>query len=181
MTNQQRKQKLIETSMEYLEKMTAIANEKMGANIPNVPRTEFDFSLRGSTAGQAHGMRKLRYNLEMASLNETQWDIFLTETVPHECAHIVVNAIRKYNPNKDAGSSHGRVWAYLMRQAQVAPKRCHKMDYVPAKKTRKFLWKTDNGMTVELGAIRHNRIIKGEKKYAYCGFTITEFIKEIKE
>lgn len=46
------------------------------------------------------------------------WDDFLAQTVPHECAHFI--ALRVYGDEK-----HGRGFKYVMQELGCRVKRCH--------------------------------------------------------
>lgn len=98
---------------------------------------EFDFNLKGMTAGQAvtkgTGEVILRFNMELAEQNA---DEFLSETVPHEVAHIIANIHYKEN------CGHGYLWQHVMLTWKKNPMRCHdySIENVTRRNTRGYKW-----------------------------------------
>lgn len=113
---------------------------------------EVDFSLRGTTAGQAIPMAwKLRFNLDLAYANR---DHFLTHTVPHEVAHLVANSV--YGKN----CGHGWEWKHIMTAVFKIPAiRCHSYDvsHCRARRTSRFIYRCGCG-TVRIGPKHHKMI-----------------------
>lgn len=115
------KNKILKT----IEQFAEVAKNK-GYEFPNCV---VDFSLTGTTAGYAfRRVAKMRFNLALAERNE---QAFLSDTVPHEMAHILQF---KHYPNS---KPHGGEWKYFCRVLTGAEMpRCHDYDVTGIKRTR---------------------------------------------
>jgi len=123
-----------------------------------LPEASIDFSLRGRCAGQArvdrNGETGLRINQQLLAENR---DDFLSNTIPHEVAHLVVNW--QARNKRQRPRPHGPEWQAVMQDCyQLSPKRCHSYQTTPARVvTRPFLY-TCNCREHRLTSIMHNRI-----------------------
>ena len=94
------------------------ANRELGARL-SMPTCSFD--LRGKTAGQAY-YRQNHVRLNAVLLVEN-FDDFLSDTIPHEVAHLVARA-----KHGNGIASHGIEWQRVMRAFGLEPERCHSYD-----------------------------------------------------
>jgi SprT protein len=142
--------------------------ESRARNFYNIklPAALIDFSLRGRCAGQAcvdrKGTTRLRINLQLLDEN---FDDFLTQTIPHEVAHLVVNWQARKKRLKPR--PHGTEWqAVMLNCFGLEPKRCHSYQTTPARVVpRPFLY-TCNCREHLLTSIMHNKI--GRSYQALC-------------
>lgn len=125
-----------------------------------LPPASIDFSLRGHCAAQARVDRRgkswLRLNRQLLTEN---LDDFLTTTIPHEVAHLVVNW--QLYKNRQRPQPHGAQWQRVMRDCfGLNPVRCHSYQTTPARVvTRPFLYSCDCQQH-RLTRTMHNRINK---------------------
>ena len=116
---------------------------------------EIAFDLRGKAAGQANYLKnKIRFNRDLL---EKFTDEFVSQTVPHEFAHLVAYAKfgRRIKP-------HGTEWQSVMVALGVKPVRTHNFEVIPARRLKRFPYQCDcPGLLHELSTIRHNRIQRG--------------------
>jgi SprT protein len=131
-----------------------------------LPQAALDFSLRGRCAGQArvekNGATHLRINLQLLAEN---LDDYLSQTIAHEVAHLVVNwQARKMRLQP---RPHGNEWQAVMLDCfGLEPKRCHSYQTTPARVVpRPFLY-TCGCREHRLTSIMHNRI--GRSYQALC-------------
>ena len=99
----------------------------------DLPEATIELTLRGRCAGQARiergGRTLLRFNRQLLVENR---DDFLTTTVPHEVAHLVVNW--PYRKRRQRPRPHGQEWQTVMRDCfGLAPERCHSYQTTPAR------------------------------------------------
>ncbi len=123
-----------------------------------LPDAVIDFSLRGRCAGQArverNGETCLRINQQLLAEN---LDDFLSKTIPHEVAHLIVNwQARK---KRQRPRPHGPEWQAVMQNCfNLEPKRCHSYQTTPARIVpRPFLYSC-NCREHLLTSIMHNKI-----------------------
>ena len=84
------------------------------------------FDLRGQAAGQANYLKnKIRFNRDLL---EKFTDEFVSQTVPHEFAHLVAYA--KFGPRI---KPHGAEWQLVMVALGVKPARTHNFEVMPAR------------------------------------------------
>ena len=153
-------------------------------NLPQLYNVEIRFNLKGRVAGRASYLYHktnpqifiLEFNPEAIAKN---WDDMVNNTIPHEVAHSVCQA------NPKLGRGHNRGWKAVCRVLGGNPVRCHTYDLTPAKKTRNFLYRADNGREEIFKTTRHNKMQKGIVS-AYLTndnvrFTKEHFVKEIKK
>ena len=116
---------------------------------------EIAFDLRGRAAGQANYQKdKIRFNRDLL---EKYTDEFVSQTVPHEFAHLVAYTKfgRRIRP-------HGAEWKSVMIALDVKPVRTHSFEVMPARRLKRFPYKCNcPGLLHELSTIRHNRIQRG--------------------
>lgn len=115
-----------------------------------------DYSLRGACAGQY--VRKnetneevLRFNIELAKNNEEE---FVTQTVPHEVAHLISRNMYGF-PN---GHGHGMRWKMTMMALGVEPTRCHSYDISVTTNRKRVEYTCNCGQTFHLTAHRIRKI-----------------------
>lgn len=89
----------------------------------DLPYPRIWFDLRGKTAGQAHfGRGGLRFNPVLYDENRYA---FLTDIVPHEMAHWLVDHLE----DSERMRPHGHEWKTVMRELfGLAPKVTHRFD-----------------------------------------------------
>jgi SprT protein len=126
-----------------------------------IPKIDIRFDLTGLTAGQAVILGRkhiIRYNLQMA---RSQPEVFITETVPHEVAHVVTNVLfGRIKP-------HGKEWRSIMAFFGIPePERCHNFDMqdVHVRGQRRWPYACDC-TTHQLSTTRHYRVLRGTQKY----------------
>ena len=117
---------------------------------------EVSFDLRGQAAGQAnYPKNKIRFNRDLL---EKYTDEFVSQTVPHEFAHLVAYSKfgRRIRP-------HGVEWKSVMVALGVKPVRTHSFEVIPARRLKRFPYKCNCfDLFHELSTIRHNRIQRGK-------------------
>jgi SprT protein len=124
----------------------------------NLPGASIDFSLRGRCAGQArvdrNGGTCLRINQQLLLEN---LDDFLSNTIPHEVAHLVVNW--RARRNRQRPRPHGPEWRAVMENCfGLEAKRCHSYQTTPARFVpRPFLYAC-SCREHHLTTLLHNRI-----------------------
>jgi len=125
------------------------------------------FDLRGTSAGQVRitdrGDCLIRYN---AHLLERHPQAFLSQTVPHETAHLVVFSL--FGPRTPP---HGREWRAIMALFGASPERCHnyRVDGLQVRHLRRYDYRCAC-RTHQLTSIRHNRIRSGQiYRCGQCG------------
>ena len=137
-----------------LDKLSAL-RKKVRALFGVTVNPEVAFDLRGQDAGQAnYPKNKIRFNRDLL---EKYTDDFISQTVPHEFAHLVAYTKfgRRIKP-------HGAEWKSVMVALGVKPVRTHSFEVVPARQLKRFPYKCDcAGSPHELSTIRHNRAQRG--------------------
>lgn len=115
------------------------------------------FVEKGSNAGRACWQRfgdRVVVNLEFNIFHiENYWDDMVEDTIPHEVAHVIDYMIR-------GRSNHDRKWQYIAYTLGCTGKPTHNYDYVPARKTRVYIYKATCGTEIKLTAVRHGKIQK---------------------
>ena len=124
----------------------------------NLPDASIDFSLRGRCAGQArvdcNGRTSLRLNQQLLAEN---LEDFLSRTIPHEVAHLVVNWQARNRNQRPR--PHGPEWQAVMQNCyNLSPKRCHSYQTTPARVVPKPYLYTCNCREHRLTNIMHKRI-----------------------
>jgi predicted SprT family Zn-dependent metalloprotease len=121
-------------------------------------------TLTGTKAGEARektrqGVRffTLRVNVAMMTINDTNWDGILNNTVSHELAHIIDFMIR-------GKSNHDRYWVAIHRRLGGNGKACH--NYECRFRGGSFVYHV-NGTDVILSKVRHERLTKGSASYSF--------------
>jgi len=127
-----------------------------------MPPVAIRFDLRGCNAGMARfepgKPPEIRYNATLLTDNP---DDFLTQTVPHEVAHVVARALFGANVRP-----HGIEWKGLMGWFGVEPTRCH--DYDVSRSQIRRLQRFPYRCACRrhwLTSIRHNRVLAGQTYY----------------
>lgn len=131
------------------------------------------FNLRGRAAGQV----RFPINSKKSSLPEVRFnpvllknygEEFITEVVPHECAHLVVYRLfqlKKYK-SKMKPKPHGSEWKFVMQELYgVKPRVTHTFD-VKGATIKRFPYSCAcEGKTHQLTVIRHNKVLKQASNY----------------
>lgn len=132
-----------------------------------IPMPTVGFDLRGRVAGRAYcGRRHVQFNPVLLVENVQP---FLTDTIPHELAHLVA-----YELYGGSIEPHGSEWARIMTQVFGIPaNRCHQLDTsrsVVADVLYRYACRCP-GRTHELTVRRHNTMQKGGAYYVCkdCG------------
>jgi len=134
----------------------ALAARLFGA-APATPSIRFD--LRGKSAGQfrrtGRGGLLIRYNLLLLERHPQE---FLSQTVPHEAAHLVV-----FNRFGSRVAPHGREWRAVMAAFGARPNRCHNFSVadLQTRQLRRYDY-CCACRTHHLTSIRHTRILSGQ-------------------
>lgn len=126
------------------------------------------YDKRGTTAGTAHWL-KWEINLNSVLLMENLEDM-IEDTVPHEIAHLVANAV-----HGGLIKPHGAEWQSVMRLFGLRPTRCHQYDTTNSKvrtvqrQKVTYICACEQGTKeTQLGLTRHRRHqAQGQKRY-YC-------------
>jgi SprT protein len=121
------------------------------------------FELRGRAAGMyvvRGGQRVIRYNPHIFA---RYFSDNLTNTVPHEVAHYVVDVLyglRRVRP-------HGPEWRAVMRAFGAEPAAtCHyDLDGIPVRRQRRFRYRCAC-TTHSLSTVRHKRVQSGRVRYS---------------
>ncbi len=124
----------------------------------DLPPADIAFTLRGRCAGQArlhpNDRMELRFNLALLAENS---DDFLSRTIPHEVAHLVV-FWRARGQNRRP-RPHGPEWQQVMCDCfRQDPLRTHAYRTTPARIVRRSFRYACNCREHFLTAIRHNRM-----------------------
>lgn len=135
------------------------AEAKFGVKLPQV---DVRFDLRGRAAGQA-GFRGqyfyLRFNLKHMQLGGQTWTHLLNNTVPHEVAHFVCQAVPKL------GRNHDRGWKRVCIALGGNGERCYSEEDAPeaVAVNRPWVYITTTGHEVRVTKIVHSKIQQGAK------------------
>ena len=135
--------------------------------------TEVRLDLKGRAAGQALYYPEAQAYVMRLNL-EAGLDFLLTDTIPHEMAHLLQSAF-------GSKMDHGRAWEFYCKDLGGTGLMYHELNLTPARKTREFLYVV-NGQEFVLSTIRHNKIQKKGITYAdKSGNQITahNFVQEI--
>jgi SprT protein len=131
-------------------------------------RAEVSFKLRGQKAGVAHlTENKLRFNPQLYRDNRED---FLTQTVPHEVAHLIAHQL--YGLKIQA---HGKQWQLIMRGVYgLAPNRCHTYE-VQRRQARRFIYRCSCPQgEFPFSAQRHALVSKGRRYFCRrCKVTLS--------
>lgn len=115
------------------------------------------FYEKGKAAGKASktgcGMYVIKVNLEAL---EKHFDGYLADVIPHEVAHLVCYFDRSLGRRHDAG------WKRVCIALGGTGSRTHSWKLTPARVTRLFRYVSDNGRSVTLSSVRHNRLQRGK-------------------
>lgn len=98
-------------------------------------------------------------NLPLMERNESN---FLNDTIPHEVAHLVANAIKAQK--RIVEGAHGKTWKRVMSQVYgLNPTRCHQYDTSGVGRNVKKYRYVCSCQKFSLGSTRHNKIQNGAK------------------
>ena len=148
-------QQVIEATAAYIQR----AAELLSQDFSMIPVT---FNLRGRAAGMyrvKQDQREIRYNPYIFS---KYFEDNLSNTVPHEVAHYVVDCcygLHKVRP-------HGEEWQQLMIAFGVEPSVTCRYDLsgVPQRRQRRFDYRCDC-RAHQLSTVRHNKVQRGTGRY----------------
>lgn len=145
-------------ALELTEYWIGRARELTGASARRLPVPEVRFDLRGRAAGQAVFARRtqrchIRLNAQLLASHPGE---MLTETVPHEVAHVVIYRLhgRKTKP-------HGAEWKALMQAFGIDASPCHALPAEPTRQLRRFRYTCACDEPAWLTSIRHKRARAG--------------------
>jgi len=134
-----------------------------------VPPVQFDLS--GCAAGQYRVLRGeavIRYNPWIFA---RYFDDNVSETVPHEVAHFVVDQLWGLRRVR----AHGAEWQSVMRALDAEPRATARYDLtgLPVRRQRRFAYRCAC-RAHQLTTCRHNRVQRGEARYhcRQCGHTL---------
>ncbi len=146
----------------------------------DLPGAMIDFSLRGRCAGQArierNGQTCLRINRQLLIEN---LEDFLSNTIPHEVAHLVVNW--PYRNRRQRPRPHGPEWQAVMKDCfGLEPVRCHSYRTSLARIVpRPFLYAC-NCREHRLTSIMHKRISRSSQALCKaCRAPLRFIVKQI--
>lgn len=153
-------------------------------------RAAIKYTLRGTTAGTAHpGKWELNFHPVLAVEN---WEDYISNTVPHEVAHLIDYDVYRrdaelaarqsmFRGRRQKRSVHGPTWKSIMRMLGCDPNRCHTYDTtnVGRRKTR-HTYNCTCGHVWQLGPKYHNNIQTRVKSYrcTKCKTTLTAAMHE---
>lgn len=155
--------------------------------------TQVEYTLKGGSAGTANPRNHvLNFN---AALALRDWNDMITNTVPHEVAHLIdyeinnkleeqmlarSHAIERMHllgrrvkmPKRDV---HGYSWQSVMRVLGAVPKRTHNVDTTGiVRRKSRHSYRCDCGGTLVVGAKHHNAILRGARvTHRGCGRVLT--------
>jgi SprT protein len=138
-----------------------LAEQKLQRSFNDIP---VYFDLKGRAAGMykiALGKRQLRFN---PYLFARYFEENVQNTIPHEVAHYLVDAIygiKKVRP-------HGKEWKNIMQLLGAEPLRTHQfsMQGIPHRSYRRFSYQC-NCNIYQLTSRRHNMINRNQRRY-FC-------------
>ena len=136
-----------------LEHCYELAETHFGRRFPR-PRVTLD--LKGQRAGVAYLARNLlRFNGQMY---QDHTEDFLQQTVPHEAAHLIADAV--FGPRI---RPHGPEWQGIMTELFGLPaKRCH--DYpVQTRRVTRYLYQCGCPAPIPFTAQRHAWVARGRR------------------
>ena len=141
------------------EHFIGVAGELLDRSFPIIP---VHFNLRGRAAGMYRvrgSEREIRYN---PYLFAKYFDDNLTNTVPHEVAHYIIDCcygLRRVRP-------HGREWQQLMLKLGAEPEVTCRYDLsgVPQRRQQRFEYRCEC-RSHQLTTIRHNKVQRGNASY----------------
>lgn len=145
-----RKNEFINVVHDWLDK----ARQVTGYN--NMPTPAIVFYEKGRAAGMASATNGDILNLEFnVHFILNNWDEMISDTVPHEIAHLVDYWINgKFN-------AHGAEWQRIMRQMGVNPSRTHDMKVKRARRTRRYSYIAKCGTNIWVTTQIHKKIQMG--------------------
>ena len=143
---------------------------KVFPELKNIAQPHVTLDLNGKVAGQhvfntilkTHTVR-----VNQVLLDENREEM-LSQTVPHEVAHMIVTFLfgceRNWKTRKRLVAPHGKEWKMVMGVLGKEATRCHTMDVSNAggRRLRRFSYKCNCNTKHALTSIRHNRIQKGQ-------------------
>lgn len=139
-----------------VEKYVAIAERK----VPGFTRPRFHINLE--VRGRAAGWMKRRYDEYTLGFNMNYYRVhgnnFLIDTIPHEVAHLVAEAVARKNKVRIKG--HGEEWQAVMRTFDVEPEVRHNYSLADSG-VRTFLYHCSCS-EFDLTTIRHSKIVRGK-------------------
>ena len=112
----------------------------------------------GRAGGLAHGYHKVGYNVHVFAQDP---DRFINDTIPHEIAHIVVNALR-------IGKGHDKTWKRVCTMLGGSGARCYNAENITHKLIRhrkQYEYRATCGTVVMLSDVRHNRLQSGKREF----------------
>ena len=140
------KQRIIERHNDIIEKACQLFPQ-----FKTFPKPTVYFYETGKAAGLAHGYSKVGYNVHVFAQDVER---FTNDTVPHEIAHIVCNALR-------IGKGHDLGWKRVCRMLGGNAQRCYdgsNIEHKQIRTRRQYQYRATCGTLVMLSDVRHNRL-----------------------
>jgi SprT protein len=119
---------------------------------------EVEFRNTGRCAGWAsydRGLYKLAFNSQLLEREDWMNDL-ITDTIPHEIAHLVCYYDRSLGKNHDKG------WKRVCISLGGSGSRTHSLEVKKARRSRKAIYHINN-RTVEIGINMHKKIQDGKR------------------
>lgn len=157
--------RVVERVQHYVTKANELWN--LGLAMPRIT-----YLVRGTCGGKAyHSEYRVDFNADLLVRNVED---YMSDTIPHEVAHLVAQTIFKKDPmyyyarKKNVG--HGPLWKQVMVAFGCDPKRCHSYDTSETKVRSKPSYTYTcgcHGKTYSLGPKRHARQTRDPETF-YC-------------
>jgi len=130
---------------------------------------DISFSLKGRVAGKALWTRLFSANNRIIGAHNMHlqfnqeafikdWNMMLTDTIPHEIAHLVCAA------NPVLGKNHDNGWKQVCQLLGGTGETYHKLNLTPGRTTKRFIYTATCGTNIELSHVLHNRIQNGQHR-----------------
>lgn len=121
---------------------------------------DISYHLKGRCAGRGgikNGKMIVWFNMEAI---EKDFNDMYEYTIPHEVAHLIANL----RPDLRA-RSHNKGWKRIDRELGGNNKIYHSIPLTRARKTVEHIYDLPGYGIAHLGSTRHNRLVKGERRY----------------
>lgn len=139
------------------------------------PVSAISFDLKGRAAGQvrfpvnkqlfSRNLPLIRFNADLLKQNA---EPFISEVVPHECAHVIVyhRYTQKFALKKHRPKPHGIEWQTVMRDVfNLEPRVTHNFA-LQTSKARLFNYQCSCEQKIhQVSVIRHNKMKRGVTRY----------------
>lgn len=127
---------------------------------PPLERIRFRFPESGLAVGKVIYRPRGAITFQITREALARWpQQTLTETLPHEVAHLVCRA------QFPGARPHGQRWREVCRALGGSGARTHAHAATPARRSRRYLYRTVCGESFWLGPVRHRRAQRGTVYY----------------